>query len=102
MIVTGAGEKSFVAGADIEETSGILILFRQGFCRTRLGPDSRIEKLHVPVIAAVNGYALGGGCELAMACHLRLASEKRQSSGSRKSIWGSFPVTAARSDWRDL
>ncbi len=75
VIVTGAGEKSFVAGADIEEIRDLDLVSGKDFAARGLGLYSRIEKLHVPVIAAVNGYALGGGCELAMACHLRLASE---------------------------
>jgi enoyl-CoA hydratase len=75
IILTGAGEKSFVAGADISE---ILKLDANGgktYSRFGQGVFNRIEQSRVPVIAAVNGYALGGGCELAMACHLRFASE---------------------------
>jgi enoyl-CoA hydratase len=75
VILTGAGEKAFVAGADISELSV------QGSIRGRdlaiRGQRvlERIETLTKPVIAAVNGFALGGGCELALACHVRLASE---------------------------
>jgi enoyl-CoA hydratase len=74
-ILTGAGSKAFVAGADIGElaTQGPL----DGKARARHGQEvlRRIETSPKPFIAAVNGYALGGGCELAMACHIRLAAE---------------------------
>ena len=75
VILTGAGEKAFVAGADINELSVMSPL--QGECSSRLGQEafSEIENLGKPVIAAVNGFALGGGCELALACHMRFASE---------------------------
>jgi enoyl-CoA hydratase len=75
IIITGAGSKSFVAGADISEFIGLNPL--EGQAMAQYGQDvfRRIERCTKPVIAAVNGFALGGGCELAMACHLRLASE---------------------------
>ena len=76
LIVTGDGEKSFVAGADISEMAHLDEL--QGFEFGRLGAQvfRRIETLPIPVIAAVNGFALGGGCELAMSCDIRIASNK--------------------------
>ncbi len=76
VILTGAGEKAFVAGADITEFSGLDAA--QGAAFAKRGQDIffLIERFPSPVVAAVNGFALGGGCELAMACHLRVAGEK--------------------------
>jgi enoyl-CoA hydratase len=75
VIITGAGQKAFVAGADISEFLGLH--GSQGMDLARRGQEIffRIEGCTKPVIAAVNGFALGGGCELAMACHMRIASE---------------------------
>ncbi|HSU16909.1 enoyl-CoA hydratase-related protein [Longimicrobium sp.] len=78
VILTGVGEKAFVAGADIAELSKMGPV--DGIEVSRLGQQvfRRIELSRKPVIAAVNGFALGGGCELALACHLRIASENAQ------------------------
>ena len=75
VIITGAGEKAFVAGADISQMRELQVL--QGREMTILGQDvfQVIENLSKPVIAAINGFALGGGCELAMSCDIRIVSE---------------------------
>lgn len=74
-IITGAGQKAFVAGADITEFSGLNK--EQAMSLAKRGQDTfaKIENCTKPIMAAVNGFALGGGCELAMACHFRIASE---------------------------
>lgn len=75
VIITGSGEKAFVAGADISEINKLNMLEGKKFAEFGQSVFSMIEKFEKPVIAAVNGFALGGGCELALSCHIRLASE---------------------------
>ena len=75
VIVTGAGEKSFVAGTDIGELKALNGQTGKEFSLKGQEIFDLIENLGKPVIAAINGYALGGGCELALACHIRIASE---------------------------
>ena len=76
VIITGAGEKAFAAGADIKELHGLSSSQAEHLSSKGQQIFKLIEEFHLPVIAAVNGFALGGGCELAMACHLRVASTK--------------------------
>ena len=75
VIITGAGPKAFVAGADISEFNGLNK--QEAIAVAKKGQDTfaRIENSSKPIVAAVNGFALGGGCELAMSCHFRLASD---------------------------
>lgn len=74
VIITGEGDKAFAAGADIKEFSDLNV--QEAEALSKYGQDTYflIENFHAPVIAVVNGYSLGGGCELAMACHMRIAS----------------------------
>nr|WP_092067580.1 short-chain-enoyl-CoA hydratase [Dendrosporobacter quercicolus]NSL46663.1 short-chain-enoyl-CoA hydratase [Dendrosporobacter quercicolus DSM 1736]SDL59398.1 enoyl-CoA hydratase [Dendrosporobacter quercicolus] len=76
VIITGGGEKSFVAGADITEMQKMSAVEGRNWAKLAQAVFSKIENLPKPVIAAVNGYALGGGCEISMACDIRIASEK--------------------------
>ena len=75
LIITGAGEKSFVAGADIAEMSTLTKAEGEAFGKKGNDVFRKIETLPIPVIAAVNGFALGGGCEISMACDIRICSE---------------------------
>ena len=78
VIVTGGGEKAFVAGADINELAQKTPITGKETSERGQFILSRIERFPKPVIAAINGFALGGGCEIALACHIRIASEKAQ------------------------
>jgi enoyl-CoA hydratase len=78
VILTGGGEKAFVAGADINELAKMNPITGKETAERGQRIFTAIERFPKPVIAAVNGFALGGGCELALACHIRIASEKAQ------------------------
>jgi enoyl-CoA hydratase len=74
-IITGAGSKAFVAGADITEFNGLSKTGAMALAKRGQDIFFKIEKSKKPIIAAINGFALGGGCELAMACHFRIAGD---------------------------
>ena len=74
VIITGVGEKSFCAGADISYMVNITPIMAEKYASSAQDVLNKIEKLEKPVIAAINGFALGGGCELAMVCDIRIAS----------------------------
>ncbi|GAB2499349.1 enoyl-CoA hydratase/isomerase family protein [Algoriphagus taiwanensis] len=74
VIITGAGEKAFVAGADIREIADLNEVNARKFAENGQEIFAMIENCHKPVVAVTNGFTLGGGCELAMACHMRVAS----------------------------
>jgi enoyl-CoA hydratase len=78
VILTGAGEKAFVAGADIGELAQMTPITGKQVAEKGQRTFRAIERFPKPVIAAINGFALGGGCELALACHIRIASENAQ------------------------
>ena len=78
VVVTGSGEKAFVAGADINELAKMTPMVGKFVSEQGQNVFLQIERSPKPVIAAINGFALGGGCELAMACHIRIASDKAQ------------------------
>ena len=75
VIITGSGNKAFVAGADITEFAGLSIEEGKNLARNGQNIFFKIEQCSKPIVACVNGFALGGGCELAMACHFRIAAE---------------------------
>jgi enoyl-CoA hydratase len=78
VVLTGEGERSFIAGADIKEMAGKTPLEARAYSELGQEIAHKLETMRKPTIAAVNGYALGGGCEMALACDVRLASENAQ------------------------
>ena len=75
LIITGDGEKSFVAGADISEMSSLSKTEAEDFSKKGNDVFRKIETFEIPVIAAINGYALGGGCEISLSCDIRICSD---------------------------
>jgi enoyl-CoA hydratase len=96
VVLTGAGPKAFVAGADISEMSGLTPAEGRDFALRGQRMMRRLERLPKPVIAMVNGYALGGGLELAMSCHLRIAADTAR-LGQPEIGLGLVPASAAPS-----
>lgn len=90
LIITGAGEKAFVAGADTRELEALDVEGAMALSRDGNRIFSKVERFPVPVIAAINGFALGGGCELALACDIRIASQTA-SIGLPECSLGVFP-----------
>ena len=90
VIVTGVGEKAFVAGADIKYMQGLGVLEARRWAELGHGIAELLETMPKPTVAAVNGYALGGGCEVALACDIRLASTRAR-LGQPEVNLGIFP-----------
>lgn len=90
LIITGAGSKAFVAGADIGQMKEMTKNEFEGYCNLGHDAFNALQQAPFPVIAAVNGYALGGGCELAVACDIRVASENAR-IGFPETKLGLFP-----------
>ena len=90
-IVTGSGQKSFVAGADIAYMKDLDEKGGREFSTNGNNVFKKIQYFPIPVIAAVNGYALGGGCELSMACDIRIASENAM-FGQPETGWALSPI----------
>ena len=90
LIITGAGKKAFVAGADISQMKAMSKDGFNDYCQISHGNFNNLQNLKIPVIAAINGYALGGGSELALACDIRIASDNAK-LGFPETKLGLFP-----------
>ena len=90
LIITGAGKKAFVAGADISQMKAMSKDEFNDYCQVSHGNFNNLQNLKIPVIAAINGYALGGGSELALACDIRIASDNAK-LGFPETKLGLFP-----------
>ena len=99
-ILTGAGEKAFVAGADINELAQLSAFEAREFALRGQQTFRMLETMPKPSVAAINGYALGGGLELAMACTVRFAAETRQDGAAGSEARHHLPAMAARSGCR--
>ncbi len=99
-MLTGAGEKAFCAGADIGHMRTASALEARSFAQRGQLVADRIEALSKPVVAAVNGYALGGGCEIALACDVRVAVESARFGQPEVTPRASSPAGAGPSAWR--
>ena len=105
IILTGAGPKAFVAGADISEMNGLSPVQARDFSRHGQKLMSKIEQSGKPVIGMINGFALGGGMELAMACHLRFAADTAKfgqpevNLGLIPGFWRHTKIIASRGPW---
>ena len=100
VILTGAGDKAFIAGADISELAHVAAFEAEQASRFGQEVLDLIENLGKPVVAAVNGFALGGGCETAMACTIRIAVEHREVRPTRSHARTRFRAAAARNGCR--
>ena len=98
LVITGSGEKAFVAGADIGEMSTLTKAEGEAFGKKGNDVFRKLETLPVPTIAAVNGFALGGGCELSMSCDIRICADTA-CSVSRRRAWALPRASAAPSVW---
>lgn len=90
LIITGAGKKAFVAGADIKQMKEMDRQQFRDYCDISHHNFNKLQETNIPVIAAINGYALGGGCELALACDIRIASDNAK-LGFPETKLGIFP-----------
>ncbi|NIT13728.1 MAG: hypothetical protein GTN99_05665, partial [Candidatus Dadabacteria bacterium] len=90
LIITGAGKKAFVAGADISQMKEMSREQFHNYCAISHSNFNSLQEINIPVIAAINGYALGGGCELAVACDIRIASDNVK-IGFPETTLGLFP-----------